>query len=47
MQAFVDMAAGVRPNPVPAAAARRALAVAMAAERSRVESRPVPVVEIG
>jgi len=47
MHAFVEMAAGKRPNPVPAVAARRALAVAMAAERSRLEGRPVPVAEIG
>jgi predicted dehydrogenase len=46
MDAFVEMAAGERPNPVPADAARAALAVALAAERSRLESRPVPVAEI-
>jgi myo-inositol 2-dehydrogenase/D-chiro-inositol 1-dehydrogenase len=47
MEAFADFVAGHRPNPCPAEDARRSLAVAAAAERSRLEQRPVAVAEVG
>jgi myo-inositol 2-dehydrogenase/D-chiro-inositol 1-dehydrogenase len=47
MDAFVDMVSGRRPNPCPPDHARDAFVAAIAAERSRLEGRPVEVREVG
>jgi myo-inositol 2-dehydrogenase / D-chiro-inositol 1-dehydrogenase len=45
--AFVEAVRTCAPSPCPLAEARAALNVALAAERSRVERRPVPIEEVG
>jgi myo-inositol 2-dehydrogenase/D-chiro-inositol 1-dehydrogenase len=47
LSAFVESVLGGGPSPCPLEEARAALSVAVAADRSRAERRPVPVEEVG